>query len=523
MSEPRLTTAVIGAGPAGLLFSIVGRILFERRKGDPATWVLRIYDKRETYARTHRLRLDPKPYVEIQRALGDPRVDALLAFLADHAFTPEVNVLEDHLTRLLEELGIRKEVLSVGHGVGEITLPALRKRLDSEGVLGPTTRFTVVGCDSVHSVVCELVRGTVKPIRQTHERVARIRVVGPDMPKRLGAADQVRLSKVLGSVLDYRLNRNGFAEMDLFLSHHEHVLVRALGASPRDPVLLTTNLLGKLRAPLFRAIIDHVGSVAGRQVFVQSTFELEHSIMPKLTFRVSDVDADVFLLGDAGISLPFQRGMACLARCALSLARVHCDLASGANASTAGRYDLEASDITRREVAIIRSRAQIVGLLREIVRVSALLPFPIQSWWLRAPDRDRRLDRFSLWFFLNVGTAAAAFAVAIGGSVLGYLGHSRMGWMAWAAVPFEVAGGIAYHSALAFEGGRHRLTRRAWEVQIAALFAAGLACTARWSLSVATFWWLILAAAFVVGLYAFERVVVRWFARANLVFSDFEG
>jgi hypothetical protein len=360
--------------------------------------------------------------------------------------------------------------------------------------------MTIVAADSVHSTVREMVRGDVRPARQTHERIARIRIVGDDLPKRLGATDQVRLSKVLGSVLDYRLNHNGYAEMDLFLTPHEHEVVQGLGATPREPVLLTRGLLGKLRAPLFRAIVDHVG--AGRQIFVQSTFALEHAVMPKLTYAPPELGAHVFLLGDAGISLPFQRGMACLARCALGLARIHCDLARG-DASAVARYDTESHAIVRRELTIVRNRAQIVGVLREIVRVSALLPFPIQSWWLRARERVRPADRLSVWFFLNLGVATVACVLALRDS--------------WVSVPTEVVGGVVYHSALAFEGGPHRFVRRIWEVQIAVLFGTGLAVTTRTGrLGVAMTWWLVLAAGFVAGLYVFERLVAKWFARARL-------
>jgi len=64
-------------------------------------------------------------------------------------------------------------------------------------------------------------------------------------------------------------------------------------------------------------------------------------------------------------------------------------------------------------------------------------------------------------------------------------------------------------------------------VQIVALFFSGVGLKA-WAshrrgelvLDVAALQWLILAAAFVVGLYAFERVVSRWFAREGLVFED---
>lgn len=534
MTHARLATAIVGAGPAGLLFAVVGRMLLERRQQDPGAWAMRVYDKRESYARTHRLRMDPAPYLEIQRAVTDARFDALIDFLTEQEFTPEVNELEARLAGLLAAVGVRKELLAIGDGEGETSLLGLRQRLEGEGIVGPETLFTIVAADSVHSAVRDLVRGEIKPERQTHERIARIRIVGPNLPRRVGAVEQVRLSKVLGSVLDYRLNRNGFAEMDLFLTPAEHAIVGALGASPRAPVPLSAGALSKLRAPLFRAIVSHVerGSDATpREVLLQSTFQLEHALMPRLTFTRPEIGGHVFLVGDAGVSLPFQRGMACLAHCAHSLARIHCDLLSVAGeeqrALTVARYDLEADAHKRRELRVVRSRAQLVGTLREIVRVSAMLPFPIQSWWLRAAERERSADRFSLWFFLNAAAAIAALALAIGGSWLAARGFGVAGWLAWLALPVELVGGVVYHCALAFEGGAHRLVRRVWEVQIAMAFFAGVAVTV-WSSSstgrltspVAALWWLILAAAFIVGLFAFERVVSRWFERAGIRFED---
>jgi 2-polyprenyl-6-methoxyphenol hydroxylase-like FAD-dependent oxidoreductase len=483
---PAVVTAVVGAGPAGLLFAILGRLLAPDRDA----WAIHVYDKRATYARNHRLRIDLEAYTDVQRVARDRRIDDLVAFLRAHDCRPEVNVLEEHLLATLESVGLRREILEVA------SLSALRERLAPE--MQPETKLTVVAADSVHSTVRELVRGDVRPTRQTHERLARIRIEGDHLPARLGAVEQVRLSKVLGSVLEYHLNRNGYAEMDLFLTEPEHAIVRALGATPRAPVKLTPQTLSKLRAPLFRAIIDHVGE--GRDVFVQSTFALEHAVMPRLTFDVGEPRCHVFLLGDAGISLPFQRGMACLARCALSLARVHRDLVAGDTMALA-RYDGEAREVVRRELSVVRSRAQIVGTLREIVRVSALLPFPIQSWWLRAEERVKGANRLSVWFFLNLLAACIALAFVLRGDRL-----------AWLAVPVQMVGGIVYHSALAFEGGTHKLVRRIWEVQIALLFLVAAVV----HMGLALVWWLILAVAFVVGLYLFERIVSKWFSRARL-------
>ena len=90
-----LTTAVVGAGPAGLLFTLIGKILMGER------WDVRLYDKRESYVRTHRLRMAKEPYLAIGQDLQDSRFDALLSFLGEHHFTPEVNLLEAKLTELL--------------------------------------------------------------------------------------------------------------------------------------------------------------------------------------------------------------------------------------------------------------------------------------------------------------------------------------------------------------------------------------------------------------------------------------
>jgi hypothetical protein len=468
-----LTTAVIGAGPAGMLFCAIGKLLFGERP-----WRLHLYDKRDVYVRTHRLRMDREPYLAIQRDVNDERFDALVAFLDEHDFAPEVNALEKELAGILDSLGIKKEKLELG----PVTLEQLRERLKPEG------EFTIVAADSVHSTVRELVRGDVEPIKHTHERVARVRVVGEALPKSLGVVNQYRLAKVLGSVVDYRLNRNGFAEVDLFLAENEHAIAREFNATPAAPVAIESK---QIRAPFFRGVVQHLES-NGRKVLLQSTFSLEHSLMPRLSFEAAG--ARVFLLGDAGISLPFFRGMACLARCAHSLARVHRD-------GEWERYDREAAEIKSSEVKVVRSRARLVRFLREFVRMSAMLPFPIQSWWLSSVDREYRAGRASIGFFVNLAIAIAGLAPLFTRS-----------W--WLALIVEAAGGVAYHAVVDRE--KSRATRRIWESQIfaAALWGAFVAWRTR-SLLPLTWWWLM-GLSFVVGLYAFENVVSSWFQRAIL-------
>lgn len=528
---PRLTTAVIGAGPAGLLFAVAGRLLHARAGGDPEAWALRLYDKRDAYARTHRLRMDPAPYLAIQREVLDPRFDALVAFLDEERFLPEVNALEARLAELLCDLGVTKERLVAGDGDGEVTLPALRAKLEREGALDEETVFTVVGADSVHSTVREWVRGDVRAVKHTHERVARVRVVGGELAEALGLVDQYRLSKLLGSVVDYRLNRNGFAEVDLFLTKREHDAVKALGASPKEPVAISARMLGRLSAPLFRAVVEHLEAgpdgpgAADRQVLLYSTFELEHALMPKVAFEAREARAHVFLVGDAAVSLPFFRGMACLARGAHALARAHVDLATGAGAAeVARRYDEEVASIARDEIATVGTRALLVRGLREFARVSALVPFPIQSWLLSADGRERASarDGITLGLLANVGFAALALATTALGAAGALRGGLAGGWVTWLALAFEAAGGAAYHASIAFEAGPHRHVRRVWEIQIALVLALGVALAAlapsatTLERALAGAWWFLLGAAFVVGLYAYERLVREGFARAGL-------
>lgn len=461
---------VVGAGPAGLFFSIAARLL---RPDAP----LRIVDKRASYVRTHRLRMDPEPYLEWQEDLRDPRFDSIIDLLREHDFTPEINVLEEKLARTLADLGVEKEVLEV------TSIDAL----DTD---------VIVAADSVHSAVRESVRGNVSPIVQTHEQVARLRVSGKELPKHLGLADKLRLAKVLGSLVDYRWNRNGFAEVDLFLTQAEHAEVGSLGANPKNPVRVTTQMLGKMRAPFFRAIVEQLERVHHSEVTLHSTFRLEHLVMPKLAFEAKG--KRIFLVGDAGIALPFFRGMACLARCGRVLARMHAE-----GDMSIARYDEAAREIRERELSIVRARGRLLRAAREVARVSALMPFPIQSWLLAAPDLDTRESAFTIGLFFNLVLAIAAGALAF--TPWPYL-----------AIPVQIVGGAAFHTAITLEPGPHRWVRRIWQLQIAALFFIGVGLTASRGLSNVTIalWWLVLAIAFVVGLYGFEFVYARTVARA---------
>ncbi len=331
MSERRIVTAVIGAGPAGLLFCIISRLLFARQGGDLASWPIYLFDKREQYQRTHRLRISPEAYRLIQTRLRDPLFDKFMDFLEEESFKPAVNLLEDHMQTLTGQLGIYKEIMCIGKGPGETSLPGLRLKLEKEGRLQPGGLLTIIAADSVHSTIRDIVRGKHEPVKHTHQTVARLRVVGSGIPKQLGMVKQYKLAKVLHSLLDYRMNQNGFAEIDLFLEHREHKRLEKLGSSPKEPVLLTDEIMKNLKAPFFERFVYHLRKDIAPgpcDVLLQSTFRLEHQYMEKQTFILPELNARVFLLGDAAISLPFFRGMACLAGSAWNLAQVHCDLAA---------------------------------------------------------------------------------------------------------------------------------------------------------------------------------------------------
>jgi len=612
---PRIATAVVGAGPAGLLFSIVGRLLHEKRGGVREAWPLFLFDKRAAYERTHRLRMAPAPYRDIGRDLQHPWFDALLGFLEEHRFRPEVNLLEQELAALALKAGVRREILCVGAGASDVSLDGLRARLEAEGRIRADDLLTIVAADSVNSDVRATLGPRAAPVERTHQYLARLHLVGPDLPESLGLVEQLKLSKILASMIDYRLNANGFGEVDLFLTAGEHRAVVALGATPRQPIVLTGSELRSLRrAPLFRRLVDRFREGLGSgpcEVILRSTFRLEHRYARRVVFNLKDIHAQVFLVGDAAVSLPFFRGMACLGRCVHRLAEAHCDLVAlagripapderlqiertffsaqrplvfgtkplfgrivrveptvqrgrpsyvvlhrwlhhygvhvlqregagwaslhhlapvwrrlafadfAAQVDPALRYEREVAAVRRSELRMVSSRARLVRGLREVVRVSALLPFPMQTWLLSFPDRDRRSSHWTPGVVVNLVLAASGAAVALAGLRLAALFHPAAGWTWAAALPLQLAGGAAYAGARALEGGPQRLTRAIWRMQIVALAIGGPALA--WSGPDSLAWrvaawssWFVLALPFVIGLYVFELLERWWWDRAGL-------
>ncbi|TPW20709.1 MAG: hypothetical protein FD126_1421, partial [Elusimicrobia bacterium] len=143
-SDPRLVTAVIGAGPAGLLFCLVSRLLHKARAGRPEEWPVLLFDMRDEYVRTHRLRLDPEPFRDLERELPKAApLRNLLDFLEEHEFSTPANLLERRLAGLVEEQGIRRELLQFG-GPPVPDLGAFKRFLVDGGRLRGNDRLSVV-------------------------------------------------------------------------------------------------------------------------------------------------------------------------------------------------------------------------------------------------------------------------------------------------------------------------------------------------------------------------------------------
>ncbi len=512
-AAPRLVTCVVGAGPAGLMFCLLAGI-HRQRMADPSGWPIVLVDKRQTYERSHRLRIDPQPYRITQQQIDDPRFDELISFLDDADFHPAANRLEEKLHELVSSLGIEKRRVTIGSGVAETDLAALRSLLIDEGVMSVRSPLTVVAADSVSSATRSLVQGNSVSVDRIHQTVARLRIEGEGLPNKLEPVRQLKLAKLLGSALDYRSNPNGYAEVDLFLSPEEHAAVVALGARPADPVALSPEILERLDARLFSSVVQHLESKLGAgpaKVFVQSTFRLEHRYQETVAFGFPDDQMHVFLVGDAAVSLPFFRGMACLAQCVDALAVVHSELTAGlpsaaALAEATGRYNDQVAAIRSAEVAIVEKRARAIRVARELVRVSSMAPFPMQTWLLS----ERRTDRTAGWFSARVGLTIAlvtvAAIVAIASPAIGVLGL--------ACLPLQALAGALYRSDL--ENQPNPWIALVCRLQVAALTVSGLviAVVDPYDSGIlirlgAAVGWFVLGLVFVAGMYAAEARLSR--------------
>ncbi len=531
MKQPsaHMVTAVIGAGPAGLLFCIAARLLSLQTTSTqtPSRWTLALFDKRTAYARTHRLRMDPRPYQAMAKALQDERFDALMAFLNEARFKPVVNELEERLVSLAAELGVRKVQLTLGDGPEQTDLPALRAHLEEEGLLTPDGVLTVVGADSVHSTVRRLAMGQDDIHKHTHQQLVRLRVEGKGLPEQLGILAQVRLSKLINSLLDYRLNRNGFAEVDLFLGQDEHINLSALGAAPKNPVELDDALLKSLQAPLFKRIVDHLRDGFGQgqcRVMLYSSFKLEHQAAARCAAFDPASNAHIFLVGDAAVSLPFFRGMAALGQCVHHLATTLHQAALGqlTPQEATAQYNNTVQSLIRRELSVVKSRGMLISMARESSRISAMLPFPVQSWFLSMPENDAP-GRLTSGFVLNVLVAAGAAGLALGGPLLRTLLGEPFGWIWALSIPAQALGGVVYYATRLFEPGPDRWIKRVWRVQIIGLMLLGVAATLGASTILGklaqvhmTITWFLIGIPFIAGIYIFEWVQQRSWTSADL-------
>lgn len=511
-------TAVIGAGPAGLLFSLVSRLLHKARGGRSEQWPVLLFDMRTEYVRTHRLRLDPAPFRELERELGDAQpMRDLLAFLEEHDYSTPANLLERRLASLVEREGIRRELLQFG-GPTAPDLKAFRRFLVEGGRLGDGDRLSVVAADSVHSAVRKLVKGDAPSFKHAYSAVARLILRAPELPEKLGQLEHYRLSKLLGSVLDYTLNPNGFAEVDLFLTLEEHRRVQGLGATPETPVVISEEVLAGAKTPLFRKIVGYFQRRLGQgcEVSLFSTFRHQHRYISRVAFQVPDIGA-VFLVGDAAVSLPFFRGMACATACVHSLAKVQCDLFQLGDArktqALLDRYNVEVQRIRDREVLIVNSRARIIRLAREFARVSAMLPFPLQTWLVNA-EQPEWGGKATPDLVANLIVAASAAAMAL----LGLFLESDWIWLSLSAIALQTIGGAFYAAALTWKPLPNPGLRIVWLIQMSILMIVGPAYSlveffgqGRFAAFPLVFWF-ILGLAFATGLLVTDRSVA-WFRR----------
>lgn len=239
---------------------MAAHIRYLHGSGDPDEWSLLLFDKRSEYQRTHRLRIDPAPYRRLVEELDDPLADEFISFLEHEEYRPAVNRLEAKLLDLVNRLGIVREIQAIGRDGSACDLVGLRAKLEHDGRLSPNAGLRVVAADSVHSATRQLVAGDEDRIRHTHQTVARLMIHGADLPDRLPRLDYYKLAKLLGSVLDYRRNDNGYAEVDLFLQRKEHDAVAALNAAPAAPFTLDAEVLDRLDAPLFVSLVRQLAA-----------------------------------------------------------------------------------------------------------------------------------------------------------------------------------------------------------------------------------------------------------------------
>jgi hypothetical protein len=209
--------------------------------------------------------------------------------------------------------------------------------------------------------------------------------------------------------------------------------------------------------------------------------------------------------------------MACLTACVHSLARVQCELSRldglpQANALL-DRYDAEVRQIRDREVRTVNARARVIRLAREFARVSAMLPFPLQTWLVNA-EQPAWEGKATPGLVANMIVAVFAAATAL----LGMFPGSDVVRLTLAAVALQAAGGALYAAALTWKPSPDPGLRSVWLIQMSVLMTVGPAQTLAAFIRHGRFaafpliFWFILGLAFAAGLFVTDRIVA-WFRR----------
>ena len=145
----------------------------------------------------------------------------------------------------------------MGREPGHSSLDALASHAIERFGADTTTPVTIVGADSVHSTVREMV-GSPEREYHTHQTVARFLVRGDDLPDELNLVTQYQMAKLVSSVIDYRVNSNGYAEVDIFLDSSNVTELARFNVSPKQPVSLSSADIADLSSEELRRMLQHL-------------------------------------------------------------------------------------------------------------------------------------------------------------------------------------------------------------------------------------------------------------------------
>ena len=182
------------------------------------------------------------------------------------------------------------------------------------------------------------------------------------------------------------------------------------------------------------------------------------------------------------------------------------------------RYELRSAQIREEELRVVTARSRLIRGAREFARISAILPFPIQTWLLSVRSDQGSSDSPNP---LNLSLAFVAAVRALIGPPLSLIDPGLM-VLWWLAFPVQVVGGFVYRASLTLDASGEGSARRVWIGQIAAVAVVGVltalvvrATTDQW-LGRSMFTWLVLGFSFIPGIYLFEALDRRWFTAARL-------